>query len=277
MKTVTDELCGLLQACNDAGSTLPRSGMPQAVRLEAALVLLAARGGIVRMDGTARWRLIEAGLLAPRPSLAFEALRRHRLLAVLLPELPALFGVPQLASSREWQDVGEHQWRFIDETARAGAPIELRFAALVHKLGKAGTPREIWPSHYKQEQRAHAALDALARRVDVPAAAIAFARLAVDELEAIHAVHELRAGPIAQWLARVQAAEQPERFEQLLALAACDWAAYPGQAGTAHPKAALLRRALQAAQCVDAQGLPVDAALQARAEAIHAALRRHLG
>jgi tRNA nucleotidyltransferase (CCA-adding enzyme) len=269
-----DELCGLLRTCSESGSTLPKAGMPQAVRLEAALALLMARGGVVRMNGAGRWRLMESALQAPRPSLAFEALRRHRVLGVLLPELAALFGVPQLPSGREWQDVGEHQWRFIDETARAGAPIESRFAALVHKLGKAGTPREIWPSHYKQEQRAQAALDALARRVHLPARALAFARLAVDELDAIHTVHELRAIPIAQLLARVQAAEQPERFEQLLDLAACDWAAYPGQARADYPKADLLRRALQAAHAVDARGLPDDAALQARAEAIHAALRR---
>ena len=271
------ELCTLLQACSDAGTTLTLTALPQAVRLEAALALLMARGGVVRMDATARWRLVEAALLAPRPSLAFEALRRHRVLDVLLPELAALFGVPQLASSREWQDVGEHQWRFIDETARVGAPLHARFAALVHKIGKAGTPREIWPSHYKQEQRAQAALDALARRVAVPAAALAFARLVVDELDALHAVHELRAGPIAQLLARLQAAEQPERFEQLLALAACDWAAYPGQERTSYPKAPLLRRALLATQHVDMRGLTGDAALQARAEAVHAALRHRYG
>jgi tRNA nucleotidyltransferase (CCA-adding enzyme) len=274
---MSDELCGLLQACSEASGRLMLSGMPQAVRLEAALALLVARGGVVRMSGGERWRLIEAALLAPRPSLAFEALRRHRVLTVLLPELAALFGVPQLSSSREWQDVGEHQWRFIDETARAGAPVESRFAALVHKIGKAGTPREIWPSHYKQEQRAHAALDALARRVAVPAAALAFARLVVDELEPIHVVHELRAGPIAQLLARLQAADQPERFEQLLALAACDWAAYPGHARADYPKADLLRRALQAAQQVELRGLQGDAALQAQAEAIHAALGPRYG
>lgn len=272
MEALDDDLCTLLQTCSEAGHTLPRAGMPQAVRLEAALALLTARGGVVRMGNAERWRLMAAALQAPRPSLAFEALRRHRVLAMLLPELPALFGVPQLASSREWQDVGEHQWRFIDETARAGASLEVRFAALVHKVGKAGTPREIWPSHFKQAQRAHAVLDALARRVAVPAAALALARLAVDELEAIHTVQELRAGPIAQLLARVQAAEQPERFEQLLALAACDWAAYPGHAGTHHPKTALLRRALQAAQRVRQRGQPGDALLQAQAEAIHAAL-----
>lgn len=268
-----DGLCALLQACGAAHDTTQGSGMPQPVLLSAALALLMARGGVVRMSPQARWRLIEAALLAPRPSPAFEALRRHRVLAVLLPELAALFGVPQLSGEREWQDVGEHQWRFVDEVARTGAPLALRFAALVHKIGKAGTPREIWPSHYKQELRAHAALAAIARRIAVPEPALALARLAMEELDRIHGVSDMRAGPIAQLLARVQASEQSERFEQLLALAACDWAAYLGQTGAGYTKAARLRLALQAAAQVGVLGLSPEQALQARAEAIHAALR----
>ncbi|MDG0832047.1 tRNA nucleotidyltransferase [Pelomonas saccharophila] len=271
--TNVDELRDLLRSSGDPGTALPGSAPPQAVRLAAALVLLMARGGIVRMSPGARWQLIEAALLAPQPSLAFEALRRHRVLAVLLPEVAALFGVPQLSDGREWQDVGEHQWRFVDEVARAGAPPALRFAALMHKIGKAGTPREIWPSHYKQELRAHAALQALARRVTVPAPALALAHLVVDVLDRIHAVSDMRAGPIAQLLARLQAGEQPERFEQLLALAACDWAAYPGHHAADYAKAARLRLAQRAAGQVAVKGLSADAALQARAEAIHAALR----
>ncbi len=278
MKTLADiDLCGLLRTCGaDDAAPAGRARQlapPRAVQLETALALLMARGGIVRMPPVQRWALLEAALLAPRPSLAFETLRQHRVLAVLVPELPALFGVPQLSAEREWQDVGEHQWRFVDETAAAAAPIESRFAALIHKLGKAGTPPEIWPSHYRHEQRTQAALQALARRVELPAAALAFAQLAVDELDHLHAVHDLRAGPIAQLLHRLQASRQPERFEQLLALAACDWAAYCGQRDAPYPKAARLRLALQAASAVDTQGLADDDALQAQARAIHAALR----
>lgn len=267
------ELCGLLRACGETRARPTTRGLPQPVRLQAALALLMARGGIVRMNATERWRLLQAALLARQPSLALEALRAHRALDALLPELAALFGVPQLSSSPEWQDVGEHQWRFVDEVARTQAPVALRFAALVHKLGKAGTPREIWPSHYKHELRAHAALDALARRVAVPEAALALAHLAVDELDHIHKAADLRAGPIAQLLRRVQAAQQPERFEQLLTLAACDWAASPGHHAADYPKAARLRLALQAAAGVAVQGLSADDALQAQAEAVYAALR----
>lgn len=259
-------------------AALVRSGIEpgdaeQQARLPTLLALAVASGRFVRMTPAERWQLFDAALAGPRPSIAFEALRRARVLAVLLPELEALFGVPQLSDGPQWQDVGEHQWRFVDEVARTGAATALRFAALVHKLGKAGTPREIWPSHYKHEQRAHAALDALARRVAVPAAALDLAHLAIDELDRVHKVADLRAGPIAQLLQRVQAAQRPERFDQLLTLATCDWAATPGHCLADYPKAARLRLALQAAASVPVKGLSNDDALQAQAEAVYEALR----
>ncbi|MCE4556797.1 hypothetical protein [Pelomonas cellulosilytica] len=257
-------------------AALVRTGADEAApraQLPTLLALAAASGRFVRMTPEERWAVFEAALGGPRPSVAFEAMRQHRALAVLLPELPGLFGVPQLSDGPDWQDVGEHQWRFIDETARAGAPLVVRFAALVHKLGKAGTPREIWPSHYKHELRAHAAIDALARRMAVPPEMLDLAHLGVDELDRVHKVADLRAGPIAQLLQRVQARERPERFERLLLLAACDWAAYPGHCVAEYPKAARLRLALRASDAVPAAGLSADDLLQAQAEAVHAALR----
>lgn len=240
--------------------------------LVAAVTLAATSGRFVRMSAQERWAVFAAALGAPRPSVAFEALRRQRALAVLLPELEALFGVPQLSDGPQWLDVGQHQWRFIDETARTGAPLALRFAALVHKIGKAGTPREIWPHHYKHEERGHAAVEALARRAAVPADAVAMAHLAIDELDRVHRASDIRAGPIALMLERVQARQQPERFEQLLLLCTCDWAAFEGHAAGDYPKADRLRRALRATLAADVSGLDEDAALQARAQAVALAL-----
>lgn len=238
----------------------------------ATLALAAAAGRIRRMSREACWTLLAAALMAPRPSCAFEALRRARALSQLLPELDGLFGVPQLSDGPEWVDVGRHQWRFIDRTAQAAAPLALRFAALMHKVGKAGTPREIWPHHHKHEQRAHATIDALAQRAAVPAEAVALAHLAVDECDRIHRASDMRAGPIAMLLERVQAREQPARLEQLLQLCTCDWAAFEGHHAAEYAKADRIRLALAASTAVDVAGLNEDAALQARAEAIAAAL-----
>jgi tRNA nucleotidyltransferase (CCA-adding enzyme) len=170
-------------------------------------------------------------------------------------------------------DVGQHQMRFVDETARIGAPLALRFAALMHKIGKAGTPREIWPSHYKHEQRAHALLDALARRIEVPADALALTRLAIDECDRVHRASDMRAGALATLLDRVGAVGQPQRFEQLLLLCTCDWAANAGHCAADYPKAPRLRRALAAYAATNVEGLDADAALHARAASIDRALR----
>jgi tRNA nucleotidyltransferase (CCA-adding enzyme) len=119
-------------------------------------------------DAAERWHLLAASLMAPRPAEVFEAMRASGVLKALLPEVDALFGVPALCDHAEPVDVGRHQLRLLDETARAQAPLAVRFAALMHKVGMAGTPTEIWPSHYKHEQRGQAALAGLAQRFAVP-------------------------------------------------------------------------------------------------------------
>lgn len=129
----------------------------------------------------ARWDLLASALKGPRPSLFFEALRARGTLPDLLPELDALFGVPQLWDGPDPVDVGLHQMRLIDELVRAQTPLAVRFAALMHKIGKGRTPSSMLPSHHGHEGRGRALLDVLARRVDVPAEALDLARLVIDE------------------------------------------------------------------------------------------------
>ena len=219
------------------------------------------------------WARLAALLLAPHPSHGFRALRAAGALTHWLPELEALFGVPQLSDEPTPVDVGQHQLRVVDAAAEAEAPLAVRFAALAHKLGKGGTPREIWPHHYKHEQRGQAALDAWAQRFAIPPDALDLARLAVDEADRIHRAADVRAGAIAALLDRLDAAHRPERFEQLLAVCTCDFAAYPGHTAGDYAKAPRLRRALAAFRHTPVAGLDADAALQARAEAVALALR----
>lgn len=227
---------------------------------------------IERLWPEERWEWLSDGLMTYRPGKFLLALRQCGALARLLPEVEALFGVPQLSDAPEPVDVGWHQLRLLDETAKVGAPLPVRFAALMHKIGKGGTPREIWPSHYKHEQRAHALLDALPERIAVPPAAMSLARLVVDECDRVHRASNMRAGAIAALLERVLSVETPERFEQLLCVCTCDYAAYAGHAAADYPKAARLRKALAAWQAAPVGGLPVDAAREARATAVARAL-----
>lgn len=236
----------------------------------------AVQAGVAeRLPPAARWALLAGALMTPRPSACLAALRACGALPRLLPELAALYGVPQLSDAALPVDVGAHQARLVDECAAAALPLATRFAGLMHKLGKGATPREIWPSHHRHEERGQRLLDGLAARLAVPADALALARLAIDELDRLHRASDKRAGAMTALLLRLDAPGQPARFEQLLQLCACDYAAHDGHGRDDYPKAARWRRALAAMDGLDAPslaGLDEDAALQARAEAVARAL-----
>lgn len=228
-----------------------------------------AAGAFDALPPALAWPALSQGLMGGQPSRLLEALRESGVLARLLPELDALFGVPQSAEDPPEVDVGEHQLRLLDETARAGAPLPVRWAALLHKLGKARSPREFWPSHYDHEARGLPLAAAVCERFQVPADCRELALLAVRECDRVHRAQDMRATAITTLLERVEALGQPERFEQLLTVCTCDYRAYPGRTGLDYPKAELLRRAFRA--CA---GIGPDAArFEQRALAVAAALR----
>jgi tRNA nucleotidyltransferase (CCA-adding enzyme) len=220
-----------------------------------------------------RWEVLAGGLMSAQPDAFVRVLRGLGVLAQFLPEIEAWYGVPQMSDGSAPVDVGVHQERVLAESAKQGAPLVVRFAALMHKLGKAGTPREILPSHYKHEVRGHLALDAIAKRVRVPSEALELAHLAINEADRVHRASVRRAGAITLMLARIRALEQPERFEHLLALCTCDYAAYEGHTAAEYPKAAILRTAARVCAHVNVDHLDDEEALDARTEAVVEALR----
>ena len=86
------------------------------------------------------WQELARGLMEPRPSLMFETLRACGALARILPELDALFGVPQPPAHHPEIDTGLHIMLVIDYAASRSFALPVRFAALTHDLGKGTTP-----------------------------------------------------------------------------------------------------------------------------------------
>ncbi|NMG64767.1 tRNA nucleotidyltransferase [Azoarcus indigens] len=241
-----------------------------------------ADGALLTAGDVALWAEFERGLLAVAPSRMLRVLRDCGALAVFLPEVDALFGVPQSADDPAEVDIGEHLLRVVDEAARCGAPAALRFAALVFNVGKSDSPREHLPAHYRHMERGRPRIEAICERNRLPAEYRDLALLALAECERVHRAAEMRAGSIAALLERVDAFEREERFERLLCLCECDFRAFPGRASRRYPKAPMLRLALRACREVDAaavfsgEGDPEEAAAalqQARAMAVAAALR----
>ncbi|WP_139559427.1 tRNA nucleotidyltransferase [Methylotetracoccus oryzae] len=215
------------------------------------------------------WQELALGLMAPKPSNMLRALFACSALHAILPEVATVFGVPQIADDPPQVDIGQHLLRVLDLAAAAGAPLSVRFAALVMHAGKSDSPPEHLPVHYRHVERGRPRIEALCERFDIPDDCRELALLALAECERVHRVTQTRAGPVAVMLERLGAFEHPERFERLMTLCACDYGAYRGRTPGAYPKAALLRIALQACTDVTAG----EGAVEARAAAIAAVLR----
>lgn len=218
------------------------------------------------------WPELVRGLMGRSPSKMIRTLRECGALSQILPEVAALFGVPQISDGPADVDLGEHMLKALAEAAAGAAPLPVRFALLVMNVGKADSPREHLPVHYKHIERGGPRIDALCERFDAPAECRESALLALAECERVHRVSEARAGPIALMLERLGAFDAPERFGRLMTVCACDFRAYAGRSGQAYPKAALLEIALRA--CADiGETSSVEARQSARAEAIAQAFR----
>jgi len=224
------------------------------------------------------WPELVRGLMAETPSNMFRALFASGALAEVLPEVLAVFGVPQIADNPPEVDIGQHLLRVLDEAARCNAPLPVRFAAMAMHVGKADSPPEHLPVHYRHVERGRPRIEAMCARFGVPADCRELALLALVECERIHRVGEVRAGPVAALLARIGAFDHPERYAQLMTLCACDYRAYGGRAAQAYPKGVLLERALKACAGIDtavpcASAETADALQEARAAAIALAFR----
>ena len=116
------------------------------------------------------WQETERALARRDPQVFFETLRECGALAVIFPEIEALFGVPQPPRWHPEIDTGVHVLLALRSAAQAGGSNAVRFAALTHDLGKALTPRERWPSHHGHEEAGVALIEALCARLKVPGA-----------------------------------------------------------------------------------------------------------
>jgi tRNA nucleotidyltransferase (CCA-adding enzyme) len=108
----------------------------------------------------------------------------------------------------------------LDEAAALSDDTRVRFAALVHDLGKGTTPPAEWPSHHGHEERSVALIEALASRLRVPGDHRDLAVIVARYHGIVHRAFELRAGTLLEFMERADAFRRPERFEQ--ALLACE-------------------------------------------------------
>ncbi|MDB5801251.1 MAG: multifunctional tRNA nucleotidyl transferase/23-cyclic [Rhodocyclales bacterium] len=233
---------------------------------------MVAAGEVDHLVAERVWQEIARGLMYERPSRMFEMLRECGALARLLPELDALFGVPQPPQHHPEVDTGVHVMLVVDVAARRNEPLAVRWAALLHDLGKGSSPVETLPHHYGHEARSAAMAEAVCDRLKVPGDCRELAILTAREHGSVHQTMQKRPATLVSFLERVDALRRPARFEQLLAACLCDAQGRTGFEAVEYPQATRLREAFKAFAAVDAGAIAAATEDRARIpEAIRAA------
>jgi tRNA nucleotidyltransferase (CCA-adding enzyme) len=258
-----------------------RFGFEIAPETLALMRRMVADGEVDHLVPERAWQELARGLMEQRPSLMFEALRACGALARILPEVDALFGVPQPPRHHPEVDSGLHTMLVIDYAATRHFALPVRFAALTHDVGKGRTPPAELPRHIGHEERSVELIRALSERLRVPVDCRDLALLSARYHGQIHQAHTLRPATIVRLLEHTDALRRPERFEQLLEACASDFHGRPGFEALAYAPAPLLRTALAAARGVDAGAIAqqledkskiAGAVHEARVHAVKAAL-----
>lgn len=197
------------------------------------------------------WAETDKALAETAPARYFEVLRACGALARLFPEIEALFGVPQPPEYHPEVDTGVHVLLVLAQAARLSSDTRVRFAALMHDLGKGATPREQWPHHIGHEERGAELVRRFCERWRVPNDYRDLAVLVARHHGSTHRALELREATLLDLFEALDVFRRPERLEPFLLACEADFRGRPGYETLPYPQAAYLRRACAAARAVD--------------------------
>ncbi|EIJ45350.1 tRNA nucleotidyltransferase [Herbaspirillum sp. GW103] len=230
------------------------------------------------------WQELSRGLMEHKPSRMFEVLRVCGALQRILPELDALWGVPQPEKWHPEIDTGVHVMLVVDWAAAQDFSLPIRFAALLHDLGKGTTPPEIWPRHHGHEARSERLVEQVCARLKVPGECRDLALMTAREHGNVGRCFEMRPGTLVKFFARCDAFRKPQRFLDMLRASECDHRGRTGLELQPFPQAAYLEGALQAASAIDAGAIAqqqtqpqriADAILAARTAQVATYVEQH--
>ena len=196
------------------------------------------------------WQETVRALAGDSPQVYFAVLRAAQALAVVFPELDRLWGVPQPPRWHPEVDTGVHVLLVLAAAARLSPLPRVRFAALVHDLGKGETPPSEWPAHVGHEVRGERLVESLAERLRIPNDFRELALLAARHHGLCHRALELRPATLLSFLENADALRRPARFLEFLLACEADMRGRTGFEERDYPQGALLRAALETARAV---------------------------
>ena len=214
---------------------------------------MVAAGEVDALVAERVWQELAKGLMEANPRRMIEILRECGALAILLPEVNALFGVPQRADYHPEIDTGEHTLLVLQRAAALGLTLPERYAALLHDVGKALTPPDILPKHIGHDRRGVAPIRQINQRWRVPKPCGELAELVCEYHIQIHNIGNIKsAGKIIKLLKKMDAFRRSERFQAALNVCQCDQQGRLGKSEADYPQRAHCLALLAAAQTVNA-------------------------
>jgi tRNA nucleotidyltransferase (CCA-adding enzyme) len=201
------------------------------------------------------WQEMEKALGERSPSRFIEVLRDCGALERILPEVNALFGVPQPEEHHPEIDTGIHTLMVLQQACRLSDDTEVRFAALMHDLGKGTTPEAEWPQHIEHEARGAAIVVEVCRRLRIPNEYRDLAERTARFHLHYHRALELKPSTVVRTLEQLDAFRKPQRFEKFLLASEADARGRPGYENKSFQQGRFLRQAFEAAQSADIKSL----------------------
>jgi tRNA nucleotidyltransferase (CCA-adding enzyme) len=213
-------------------------------------------GELEALNAERVWQETEKGLATARPDVYFETLRACGALVRVFPEIDKLFGVPQPARWHPEIDTGVHTLMALKLSASLSSDVAIRFAVLVHDLGKGETPQRLWPKHHGHGERSIAIIDRLGARLPVPNRFRALAVRVARYHDQVHRAAELRPGTILDVLEAVDGLRRSgTALDEFLIACEADARGRAGLEASSYPQAEILRRAQRAALSVNASAV----------------------
>ena len=216
---------------------------------------LSHSGELQALTPERSWKEISRALMENQPQVFIRVLRDCDALKVLFPEVDALFGVPQPEAHHPEIDTGLHVLSVLEQSAIFHQPLSVRWACLLHDLGKGLTPEADWPRHIAHEHTGLKLIKAVNKRFKVPRDCQELALLVGQYHTHGHRALELKPSTLLDLLQSFDVYRRPQRFEEFVVACEMDARGRKGLEDRSYPQAEYLRGAAVTAREVQVQPL----------------------
>ena len=239
-------------------------GFSIAAETRTLMAEISASGELQQLTPERVWKETERALKEASPAIYFQVLQECGALQALFPELAQLWGVPNPAKHHPEIDSGIHTLMVLTAAAQLTTEPEVRFAALLHDLGKGVTPAALWPKHHGHEQHGLPLIRALCERLRTPSHFRDLALLVGEFHGHAHKALELKPSTLLKLFNQQDLWRKPARFEQFLTACEADSKGRTGYETRPYPAADYLRQMAAAANTVQVKPI-IDAGYQGKA------------